>query len=69
MLEEGSTQGRRYRGGGVGVIQNVGQNGTNICFKLKVKVGKIWSKFAIKMVKVMKSFAILTISKLWSCLR
>jgi hypothetical protein len=53
----------------VGVIQNVGQNGTNICFKLKVKVGKIWSKFAIKMVKVMKSFAILTISKLWSCLR
>jgi hypothetical protein len=40
-------------GGGGG--QNVGQNGTNICLKLKVKV--------------MKSFAILTISKLWSCLR
>jgi hypothetical protein len=30
------------------IIQNVGQNGTNICLKLKVKVGKIWSKFEIK---------------------
>ena len=56
-------------GGGGGGCQNVGQNGTNICLKLKVKVGKIWSKFEIKMVNVMKSFAILTISKLWSCLR
>jgi hypothetical protein len=26
----------------------VGQNGTNICLKLKVKVGQIWSKFEIK---------------------
>ena len=26
----------------------IGQNGTNICLKLKVKVGKIWSKFEIK---------------------
>jgi hypothetical protein len=50
-------------------LVKVGQNGTNICLNMKVKVGKIWSKFEIKMVKVMKSFAILTISKLWSCLR
>jgi hypothetical protein len=27
---------------------NVGQNGTDICLKLKVKIGKIWSKFGIK---------------------
>jgi hypothetical protein len=46
-------QGRRYRGGGGrGVTRpnssNVGQSGTDICLKLKVKLGKIWSKFRIK---------------------
>jgi hypothetical protein len=29
-------------------LPNVGQNGTDICLKLKVKIGKIWSKFGIK---------------------
>ena len=29
-------------------VATVGQNGTDICLKLKVKVGKIWSKFEIK---------------------
>ena len=29
-------------------LPEVGQNGTDICLKLKVKLGKIWSKFGIK---------------------
>jgi hypothetical protein len=48
-------------------LPKVGQNGTDICLKLKVKLGKIWSKFWIKrcskLLKVMKWLAILTILK------
>jgi hypothetical protein len=53
---KGYPQGRRSRGGCGGcntspIIQTlvkVGQNGTDICLKLKVKIGKMWSKFGIK---------------------
>jgi methyl coenzyme M reductase subunit D len=43
----------------------------NICLKLKVKVGKIWSKFEIKdgQICLKKLVAILTISELWLCFR
>jgi hypothetical protein len=30
------------------MLVKVGQNGTDICLELKVKIGKIWSKFGIK---------------------
>jgi hypothetical protein len=70
--------------GGVGgvtppIIQTlvkVGQNGTDNCLKLKVKLGKIceslvkvWDKRLSKLLKVMKLLAILTILKLLLCLR
>jgi hypothetical protein len=49
-------------------LPKVGQNGTDICLKLKVKLGKIWSikvldKRCSKLLKVMKWLAILTILK------
>jgi hypothetical protein len=37
-------------------LPKVGQNRTDICLKLKVKLGKIWSKFGIKMVEVAQSY-------------
>jgi hypothetical protein len=50
-------------------LVKVGQNGTDICLKLKVKLGKIWSikvldKRCSKLLKVMKWLAILTTLKL-----
>jgi hypothetical protein len=61
-------------GGGVTppIIQTlvkVGQNGTDICLKFKVKLGKIWDKRWSKLPKVMKWFAISTIFKLLLRLR
>jgi hypothetical protein len=39
-------------------LTKVGQNGTDICLNLKIKLGKIWSMFGIKNGRVAESYEI-----------
>ena len=50
-------------------LPKVGQNGTDICLKLKKKLVKVWDKIWSKLSKFKKWFAILTILKLLLRLR